>query len=284
MKTIFSPGMRGLLGMAVLSISTVLFASGCNQKVIDHVAFQVSPDAKQLSVALVFANNIQSNIAGSFPIQNYGSIFVQQYSATQPFELGFNLDTSIVNDQNYVHLTPTTFLPNGVPLGLSYPLVQIQAAQPISKQFDLSGYIDVANQTWFGGAVSFNFFNDTNFPPGMAISGAFAQNSAGAPGILAYVYGATVNTDGTMRTPGGIAVLANVKQLAGIAAQRGGGVIELKPISEDQVRIYGEHAGEWSQAPSAAWLELQEKFIRLMNEHSAEKSSAEKSTRDLLKQ
>lgn len=247
---------RGTMLVALSSL--MLLGSGCNSSVIDHVSFQISPNDQDISVALVFANTIQSTLSGTFPIKNYGDIFVQPWTSTQPFELGFNLNTAIVNDNDYIHLTPTSYLPNGVPLGIPYPLVEIQGATPISSSFNLAGYVDIEQQAWFGAAATFSFINSTDFPPGMAITGAFAQNSAGNPGILAYVYGAALNSDGTLKQPGGIAVLGNIKQLAGLSAMHGGGIVDLKP--DKVVQIAGPHAD------TAAMMELQRKFIEGLNQ------------------
>ena len=254
--------MFGRRTLLITLTALTLLGSGCNNQVIDHAAFQISPDLKNVSVALVFANTIQANLSGTFPIKNYGDLFVQPWTATQPFELGFSLNTAVASDNEYIHLTPTSYLPNGVPLGIPYPIVEIQAASPISSTFDLSGYVDVANQAWFGAAATFSFITDKSFPPGMAITGAFAQNAAGNPGILAYVFGASLNTNGTLKRPGGIAVLANVKQLAGISAEHGGGIIDVKP--DKVVQLSGAHAEDYQN--DEAIMELQRKFIDGLNQ------------------
>lgn len=203
------------VGVIVLSFGAAVFAGGCNSNfnLIDHVSVQPSSDLSSVNVTLVFTNNIQTSLSGSFDVGDYGYLFVNPYAPAEPFEVGFQLETSIFNDQNYVHLTPTAVLPNGLPIGAGVPLVQIQAASPISSQFDLYGYVDVLHASWLGAAAIFSFINDQYFPNGLSISQVFLRDSAGDPGVIASVFGPTVDSTGTMTRAGGIALFANVRQL-----------------------------------------------------------------------
>lgn len=201
--------------VVVLSVFSAAIASGCNPtfNLIDHVSFQPSANLESVRVSLVFANTIETNLSGSFTIGDYGFLFVNPYTPSEPFEVGFSLDTNIVNDQNYVKLTPTEVLPNGLPIGISYGLAQIQGETPVSSQFDLYGYVDVLHQSWLGAAALFGFINNQYFPNGLSISQVFLRNAAGAPGVIASVFGPTVDGAGKVIRAGGIAVFANVKQL-----------------------------------------------------------------------
>ena len=199
--------------MGALALIAVLTSVGCKQQMIDRVTVVPSENFESVKVSLVFKSNVQTNLAGSFALKDYGSLFVVPYSAGQPFEVGFNLNTAIVNDQEYVHYEPTDSLPNGVPLGLGYPLVEIRSPEPISPSFDLYGYVDVLHTQWLGVATMFKFVNDQSFVPGLTISQAFQPNVEGKPAILVSVFGPTLNQDGTLKRNGGVMVLANVRQL-----------------------------------------------------------------------
>lgn len=203
------------LAIVLVSFAAAIVSGGCNNppSLIDHVSFQPSDNLETVRVSLVFAKNIQSDFSGAFTVKDYGYLFINPYTSQEPFEVGFALNTSIVNDQDYVKLTPTQVLPNGQPIGLDYALVQVQGAQPVSKQVDLFGYIDVLHASWIGTAAIFSFINDKYIPNGLSISQVFLRNAQGLPGIIASVFGPALNSDGTLKTNGGIALFANVRQL-----------------------------------------------------------------------
>ena len=202
------------IGGVCALLSLVVGTAGCNpQSLISKVTVAISQNLETVTVTLLFAPQIQETLAGSVAIKDYGDIFVNPSTTTAPFEIGFALNTKIVNDQDYVHLAPTEVLPNGFPIGIGYPVVQIQSVTPISTQFDLYAYVDVSKFSWLGVASIFNFLNDKNFPAGLTISQGFQNDSQGNPEILASVFGPELNPDGTMKVAGGIAVFANVREL-----------------------------------------------------------------------
>jgi hypothetical protein len=164
-------------------------------------------------VGLQFNSTFQETYSGSYAIGNYGTVFADAYSATTPFEVGFTLNTDIVNDQNYVNLTATEQLPNGDPIGINYPLVQIQAKTPISNGFDIYAYVDVSQATWLGGAAILNVLNDANLPSGMAVTEVLKSNSAGIAEVFGSVFSPVLNSDGSLDKAGGIAIFANIKEL-----------------------------------------------------------------------
>lgn len=202
-------------GVVAISLVSAVFAGGCNSNsnLIDHVTFQPSSNLETVRVSLVFTNNIQTSLSGNLEVGDYGFLFVNPYSPAEPFEVGFQLNTDIVNDQNYAKLKPTEVLPNGLPIGVGYPQVQVQGASPVSSQFDLYGYIDVRHASWLGTAAIFTFINDQNFPNGISISEVFMRDSDGNPGLIASVFGPSVDSSGKMTRAGGIAIFANFHQL-----------------------------------------------------------------------
>ena len=244
--------------LVALTVSAGLLGA-CNgptvPSIIDHIAVTPSADLTSIQVALVFSNSIQTGLAGQFAIKDYGNLFMSPYSQTTPFEIGFSLNTAVFNDQQYVSVTPTNFLPNGMPIGVGTPMVQINADQPISSQFDLYGYVDVANKSWLGVAAIFNFINDQYFPNGLSVSSTFLPNAAGQPGVLATVFGPTVGSDGSMLRAGGIAIFANVRQLTG---HRENLYPQGAPI------ISGENAGYYRAHPKKL-VKLQNRLIEQFN-------------------
>ena len=202
-------------------------------------------------MSLVFANTIQTTRCRVPVVGDYGYLFVDPYTPAQNFEVGFSLDTAIVNDQQYVHLAPTEVFPDGTPIGVGYGLVQVQAASPVSSKFDLYGYVDVLHRSWLGAAAIFSFLNnDQYFPSGLNISQVFLRDSAGDPGVIATVFGPTVDISGHTTRAGGIAVLANFKQLlASGSLGRPGHPAFLRPEAT-LPRVEGRRAGEYRGKPA----------------------------------
>ena len=207
----------------MLALAFAVAGSGCkgNNALIEKVTFKPSDNLEVVRVSLVFTSRIQSDLAGGFSLKDYGYLFVNPYTPSQPFEIGFDLNTSIVNDQDYVKLSPTEVLPNGIPIGLPNAVVEVRAASPISPKFDLYGYVDVLKLNWIGVAAMFGFLDDKYFPAGLSLSQAFMRDNQGRPGIIGSVFGPTVGNDGTLIRNGGIALFANVRQLI---SQIGGGI------------------------------------------------------------
>ncbi|HAR44366.1 MAG TPA: hypothetical protein DCS07_17345 [Bdellovibrionales bacterium] len=203
---------------SVVVIAGMMLSLGCKgttNSIIDHVNFKIGDNLETARVSVVFKDTVQSNMLGSFPLKDYGSIFITPFAAgTQPLELGFELNTKdVMNDWEYAQITPTESLPNGLPMGLGYPLVEIRAAQPISDSFDLYAYVDVMHAKWLGAAAMFKFMNDSSFPAGMAISMGFNPDAEGKPGILTSIYGPVLDNSGALIRNGGMIVLANVRQM-----------------------------------------------------------------------
>lgn len=207
----FSRKVLFLAAIAMLSVG----AAGCKRppKLIEKVGFKFSDNLEVARISLVFTDKVQSDLSGGFTLKDYGYLFINPYTQAQPFEVGFDLNTAIVNDQDYIKLTPTTVLPNGVPIGLPYAVVEVRAANPISSKFDLFGYVDVAHASWLGAAAMFSFLSDEYFPAGLSITQVFRRDDQGMPSILGAVFGPVVANDGTLKRAGGVALLANVRAL-----------------------------------------------------------------------
>jgi hypothetical protein len=197
------------------AVGLMLFSVGCKNenRLIDRVTFKPSDNLEVVRVSLVFTPNVKSDLAGALALKEYGYLFVNPYTPDQPFEVGFDLNTSIVNDQDYVRLTPTDVLPNGVPIGIGHTIVEVRGANPIHPKFDLFGYVDVLRTSWLGIAAMFGFLDDKFFPSGLTITQVFKRDDQGRPRILASVFGPTLNEDGSLRRAGGIALFVNVRGL-----------------------------------------------------------------------
>ncbi len=227
----FSWGRRisRIAGVGLVAVAVGLVGCKEQNKIIEKVTFKPSENLEVVRISLVFTPRIQSDLAGGFAIKHYGYLFINPYTASQRFEIGFDLNTAIVNEQDYLHLSPTTVLPNGMPIGLPHAVVEIRSPDPISPKFDLYGYVDVLHQEWLGIATMFGFVNDQYFPPGLSVNQAFLQDDQGRPGVIASVFGPTVAGDGSLVRNGGIALFANVKRLIDQLGREGG---ELYPKDE----------------------------------------------------
>src|SRR5437868_4784272 len=97
---------NALAALALLTAALTLLTTGCDDKykIIDHVTFKPSENLEVIRVSIVFKNTIQTDLAGGLQLKNYGYVFVNPYTPAQNFEVGFDLDTAIVNDQDYVRL------------------------------------------------------------------------------------------------------------------------------------------------------------------------------------
>jgi hypothetical protein len=262
-------GWLSKVAILAMSLSTAVLTSGCpgKFKLIDHVTFTPSDNLESVKVSLVFTNRIQTNVSGAFTVGDYGYLFVNPFTPTQPFEVGFSLDTDIVNDQHYAQLNPTEVFPNGLPIGLGYALVQIQAESPISSKFDLYGYVDVLHTSWLGTAAIFSFINDQYFPNDLSISQVFLRNGEGKPGVIASVFGPSVDNAGNMSRAGGIAVLANVRQLLEGGQLRPGQSVTFYPEATMPM-VTGGRAGEY-RGNARKLRALESNLVRAFNSQAA---------------
>jgi len=238
---------RVWIGSVALGLAIGVLGCKRENRLIERVSVQPSTNLEVIRIALEFnKRNVQATFAGGFPIKNYGYLFINPFTGQQPFEVGFDLNTAIVNDQDYVRLTPTTVLPNGVPIGLPYAIVEVKGVSPINPNFDAYAYIDVLHKSWLGAAGIFSFINDRFFPSGLAFTQVFMRDDQGRPGVLASVFGPELHPDGTLKRAGGIAVLANVKQL--LQRQKAMGLSRTQSfdlIAEPGIYLQGPAAKAW---------------------------------------
>jgi hypothetical protein len=246
---------------ALLLAAGVLMSVGCNNQnqIIEKVTYTPSDDLKTIKVSLVFKSNVQSTMAGGIST-DYGYFFVNPYTGNQPFEIGFDLNMNVFYDQQYVGLTPTMTLPNGLPTGIPWPVVEVKSPTPVHPDFDVYGYVDVGHLSWLGSAVMFSFLDNQNFPVDLSVSQVFYRDNEGKPGVLASVFGPTLKPDGTLLRHGGIAVFANVRQLI-----QNHGHKQITMYPKEFVKVEGPDADKY-QSPRAL-KKLQDRFLRLINQN-----------------
>lgn len=259
------------LSLCVVAFVMAVTGSGCFQnKLIDRVTLKPSDDLKSLRVSLVFSPTIQTSFGAAFNIKQYGSLFVTPfYGLDQPFEVGFDLNTAIFNDQDYVRLTPTNNLPNGMPIGLPrdkdgkpYALAEVKDAQAVSPKYDLYAYVDVLHANWLGAAAIFTFMDNRYFPPYLSVTQIFMRDAAGNPGVVGSVFGPSLNLDGSLKKPGGIVLFANVRQL--LSGHALASAKETAFYPEPRAIVTGPAAAEY-EGDGQALAGLQQKLVDGMN-------------------
>ncbi len=114
--------------------------------------------------------------------------------------------------QDYAEFEPTYKLPNGLPHGVTYPLVKVSALNPVHPEFDVWGYVDIIKLKWLGVSFMFGAIDEKVFPEGLSISQVFDRNEAREPRIIAHLFGGNGNA-GTVSDNGGVALFANVYEL-----------------------------------------------------------------------
>lgn len=252
------------IALVCLLVAVGSLATGCKQdlKVIDKVTFKPSDNLETIRVSLVFANRIKTDLQGAFQIKDYGSIFANPFTETSPFEIGFDLNTAVMNDQDYVNVTPTTVFPNGVAIGLDHAVVEVKAENPISSKFDIYGYVDILRRNWLGVAGMLNFL-DGYFPADLMINQVFKRDHQGNPEIFAAVFGPTVNDSGEVLRAGGLSVFANVRALI-----NGGKLVPGKTLSfkaTESVTLSGKNAKKYDSYKKL--LKVQDRLIQGLNRH-----------------
>src|SRR4051812_1248776 len=100
-------------------------AKGCGDKaLVNRITLEPSQNLENLQLTLAFNPLLRLDLGAIFAIGDYGSVFLNRSTPQTPsFELGFNLKTSVVNDQDYLRINPSEILPNGENNGLGIPLV-----------------------------------------------------------------------------------------------------------------------------------------------------------------
>ncbi len=263
--------MKKLITAFIAGAMAIGGLAGCNKDtaLFKKVDITISDNLEVVRLALQFTDKIQSDLSATFAIKEYGAAFMHPYTGAQPFEVGFDLNTSIVNEQDYVNLEPTTVFPNGVPMGIPYAVVEVSGGKPISDKFDMFGYVDVLHQSWLGAAGIFSFLQDKYFPEGLAISQVFTRDDGGMPAVLGSVFGPVKKPDGSLARAGGVALLANVRFLVeksgpGNHMVNGGKAIQLSFEPEPHVILSGPSADQY-EGRYDRLLRLRDRFIERMN-------------------
>jgi len=242
-------------------VAAGLSSVGCKKpsSLIEKVVFNPSYDLSSARLSLIFKSNVQSPMAGGIDT-DYGHFFINPFTQTQPFEIGFDLDMNIFYDQDYVGLEPTMYLPNGLPIGIPYPVVQVASPSPIHPKFDLFGYVDVGHQSWLGVAVMFSFLNDQYFPPDLTVQQVFMRDVNNVPRVLAHIFGPTLDQNGTLVRNGGIGLFANVKSLI---KDWNNGYKNTEFLPEKSVKVIGKKAKKYAKPRTLK--KLENKLIRGLN-------------------
>lgn len=234
---------------------------GKNNQLIEKVSFKPSEDYKSVRVSLIFMNTVQTNLMGTFLLKDYGQIFINPYTPTTPFELGLDLQIDVMNDPDYINIAPTDTFPNGVPMGLGYPLAEIRSPNPISTSFDIYGYVDILKATWLGAAAMFKFMDQSTFPSGMAVTQTFLPNPEMKPRVFGSIFGPTLDSQGTMVKPGGIIIMANIRQLISEGMLRGQAQLDFYP---GDIMLSGPEAQKYRENPKALQ-KVYKKVLRAFN-------------------
>jgi hypothetical protein len=236
--------MKARVTLAVFCISMSFWGCKPGDALVSRVVFTPSENLETVRLAIEFGSKIKSDFGGAYALKNYGTAFVNPYSLGKPFQVGLELNTGIVDDQDFIELAPTAVLPNGLPIGVDHPLVEVRASKPIHDKFDLSTYVDVLRTQWLGVAALFTFIDAQYFPPGLSISQVFLRDDQGQPAVIGSVFGPTLKGDGTIARAGGIALFGNIRQLIALYL-RTGKPVELKPIP-GTLMFFGPEAASYS--------------------------------------
>lgn len=229
-------------GMAI-----ALSSCGKKNRLIDKFTVEPSENLETVRISLIFAKSVKSSLTGGFAIKEYGYIFMNPFTQTEPFEVGFNLNTQIFGDQDFALLKPTQLWPNGDPNGITEALVEVRAHNPVSPNFDIYGYVDlIPPLEWLGTAIILNFMNESIFPAGLkTVTQVLKKDHQGKPQIIGSVFSPTLNLDGSLKKPGGFALLANVNTL--ISEMAGKRSLSQKALSE--IYFSGPEADRYEKDP-----------------------------------
>ncbi|OFZ53622.1 MAG: hypothetical protein A2428_15085 [Bdellovibrionales bacterium RIFOXYC1_FULL_54_43] len=249
-----------LAGLFVLLV-TLTATTGCGKKgILDHVVVTPTENFQNVRVSLFFKSDVQLLLEGKVGVGEYGHVYMYPWTAGRPFEMGFELKSSVFHEPGYVNLKPTMYLPNGAPIGLPYAVVEVRGEQPVTPTFDLYGYVDVEHLSWLGMAGVFEISEGSDIPAGLTLTQVFLRDEAGVPTLFASVLGPAFNTDGSVKQRAGLALFANVKALA--LKTRAGEPNVLKP--EKKIYVTGPIATD-TPSKKADMVRLQREIIAEAN-------------------
>ncbi|MEW6057400.1 MAG: hypothetical protein AB1540_12380 [Bdellovibrionota bacterium] len=255
---------RRILGI-ILVLTTVFLSafSSCQHPLISDVSYEIAANLESIKFRLNFAPGVTTDIGGTFPVKDYGTIEVEPSTPETPFNVGFRLNTSIFNDQELLDLAPVTILPSGQPLpvALNRAMAQVKLKNEVDPNFDVYLYVDVLQREWLGLALTLKFINTKAFPPGLAVTRDFLQKNGRAQAVGA-AFGPRVDNQGKLVVPGGIAVFANVQEL--LSDARKTKILNGTDSAGGPFVFYGPDALHYSNSPEEAQY-LQEFFKQALS-------------------
>jgi hypothetical protein len=237
---LFSAITRSSFSLVLLLVSFLSFSgfAGCQNPLVKDIDTHIEPNLETITVKLKFADWVNMNIGGIFPIKEYGAVEVQAATPDSPFSVGFRLNLGILNDQEYAQYEPVRDLPSGQPLPsiIGRAMAQVSPKDGITNGFDIYSYVDILGQQlpdgttireWLGVVVSLRILNNQYIPAGLPPFHYFLRDKAGVVQAVAVVYGPQVNDQGQLKAPGGIGLFANAYTLAQAARENPEHTVEL---------------------------------------------------------
>jgi len=219
------------------ALATGLLGAKCTaSSLTDGVTVNLNPDLSSLRVSLQFGDNVTANMMSTLQIKNFGYMFINPATNSSPLEIGFELVTSVFLDPEYLSLEEKDTMANGTPMPNGKPMIELSSGAINNDNVALYGYLDVADQEWAGAAGIFKFINSTNFPPGLVITQFYNPDENGKYQIIVSIMGAALNNDGTMKTPGGMSIFANVKNMISRGGLEPGKDYHYKPIKQGKAQ------------------------------------------------
>ncbi len=251
--------MKKIASVTALAGVLMIVGTGCSKenKFIEKATFEISDTLENLRASLVFTNKVKAPFSGGFAVKQYGGVFINPYTTTTPFEAGFNLNLNIIYDQDYIHLAPTTTLPNGMPTGLPYAVVEVNLGEVWEDKLELLAYVDIRKGEWLGMAGLVSLI-DENFPSGLVLSQVFLRDKTGRPAILGSFFGPYVNEQGQLLRAGGLALFANWKGIKDAIGMRRG---KIDFFPEDKIVLSGPEAPYYESHPREL-KKVAEKFMK----------------------
>lgn len=249
-----------------MSLALVLGATGCKKSLIAGFEGKVEPNLETVKVQMNFAEDVQSDLGGSFDVKHYGTIEVEPSTPDSPFNVGFRLNLDVVNDQDYVRYDPTTVLPSGqpIPVAVNRAMAQVKLKNEVNQHFDVYAYVDILGREWVGMAMTLKFIDNRYFPAGLSVSKNFLKDKDGRARGVGAVFGPKVDNNNNLLVPGGIAVFANAKAL--IDEARGRGQFELMDMKGGPYVFEGVRAEYYESRPREAY-HLEQAFKEVLRSH-----------------
>ena len=273
--------MRRMLFVSFLSALTIFSlagASSCSnpKPLVSDVTFKFNPELTSARLQLNFASDVQTDLGGTFAVnaggREYGSLFVEPSTGSTPFNVGFDLNLDILNDQDFAQIDPVDDLPSGqkLPTIIGRKMARVKMKNEINQNFDIYTYVDVLGKEWLGVAMTLKFIDNKYFPAGLSVTQNFLKDPSGNPQASASVFGPKVDANGSLAAYGGIALFANVVSLAKNAPKTNmGGEVATLPLE-----FNGPAAAYFSAHPEEAY-KLGEVFKELMRANT-QKNDARK--------